>query len=183
MIFKSKLYREEIKHWSLILMLFLWASVASYQAFKNKEELILISVSESQTRLITESFDPGLKNEFKNFLTEFLETYYTYDEKNFSSQMDKASNLMNLDFFELQKPKLLELQAKLQSQPLVQSAEIESIDQVEPNKIEAQVNLKVKSKLSEHNFKIKVRLALASSKRSKLNPWGFEVTEVSDDVL
>lgn len=183
MIFKSKLYREEVKHWLLIGCLILWALLASIFALKNKEKTILIGIDENGSRIITDSNDRIMQSELKNFLKSFLLTYYGYDDKSFSVQIEAASNLMSLDLWERAKPRLLEQKEKLTKFPLTQIPEIESIDMIEQGKIEAILNLSIKARLNEQKVKLKVRLGFGKSQRTEINPWGFEITEVSDVVL
>lgn len=183
MIFKSKLYREEIKHWILIVSLILWALLASIFALKNNSKTILIGIDENGSKIITDTNERILQNELKNFLKTFLLTYYGYDEKSYSSQIESASNLMSLDLWDKSKAKLIEQKEKLQKVPLTQIPEIESIDQIEQGKIEAILNLNINARLNQQKVKLKVRISYSKASRTELNPWGFEVAEVSDVVL
>lgn len=183
MFFKSKLLREEIKHWLLLLSLGVWALFATAFALKNNSKTILIGIDESGSRLITETNDRILQNELKNFVKYFVEQYYIYDEKTFADQMSIASDLMSPELWEAQKPKLLELKEKLQKLPLVQLAEIESLDKIDSDKVEGILNLLIKSKISEHKVKLKISLKIMKSLRTEQNPWGFEIMELSDVVL
>jgi len=183
MFLKSALVRNEIKHWLLIAALSLWAMIASFFALKNNSKTILIGIDDNGSRIITETSDRILQNELKNFTKYFIEHFYSYDEKTYPDQMSSASDLMSPDLWESQKPKLLEIKEKLQKLPLVQIAEIENLDKVDSDKIEGLLNLTIKSKLSEHKVKLKITLKIAKAKRSEQNPWGFEITELSDAVL
>lgn len=183
MFLKSKLLREEIKHWFLIFSLTVWAVFASAFALKNNSKTMLIGIDDSGSRLITETNDRILQNELKNFIKYFVERYYIYDEKTFADQISAASDLMNPNLWESQKPKLLGIKEKLQKMPLVQLAEIESLDKVDNDKIEGILNLVIKSKLSEHKVKIKIILRISKATRTEQNPWGYEITELSDAVL
>ncbi len=183
MFLKSKLLRDEIKHWLLIFSLTLWAVFASVFALRNNSKIMLIGIDDSGSRLITETNDRILQNELKNFIKYFVERYYIYDEKTYADQLSLASDLMNPELWEVQKPKLLEIKEKLQKMPLVQLAEIESLDKVDNDKIEGVLNLVIKSKLSERKVKLKVLLRISKSPRTELNPWGYEIAELSDVVL
>lgn len=183
MFLKSKLLRDEIKQWLLIFSLTVWAVFASVFALRNNSKTMLIGIDDSGSRLITETNDRILQNELKNFIKYFVERYYIYDEKTYADQISAASDLMNPELWEAQKPKLLEIKEKLQKMPLVQLAEIESLDKVDNDKIEGVLNLIIKSKLSEHKVKLKVILRISKSPRTEQNPWGFEIAELSDVVL
>lgn len=183
MFLKSQLLRNEIKHWLLIFSLTVWAIFASIFALKNNSKTMLIGIDDSGSRLITETNDRILQNELKNFIKYFVERYYMYDEKTYADQISAAADLMNPGLWESQKPKLLEIKDKLQKMPLVQLAEIESLDKVDNDKIEGVLNLVIKSKLSEHKVKLKIILRINKSPRTEPNPWGYEITELSDVVL
>lgn len=183
MFLKSQLFRNEIKQWLLIFSLTMWAVLASAFALKNNSKTMLIGIDDSGSRLITETNDRILQNELKNFIKYFVERYYVYDEKTYADQLSLASDLMNAGLWESQKPRLLEIKEKLQKMPLVQLAEIESLDKVDSDKIEGVLNLIIKSKLSEHKVKLKIVLRICKAPRTEQNPWGYEITELSDVVL
>lgn len=183
LIFTSKLLRSEIKHWLLIASLLLWALVSTFFALKNNSKTILIGIEESGARIISESNDRILQNELKNYISHFIENYYSYDDQSFGDKISLASDLMTTSLWESQTPKLLELQEKLKSQPLTQFAEVESMDKIDSNKIEAVLNLTIKSKLTEHKVKVKVVILYNKTKRTEQNPWGYQIEELSDATL
>lgn len=183
MFLKSQLLRNEIKHWMLVLSLSFWALLASFFALKNNAKTILIGIDDGGSRLITETNDRILQSELKNFLKYFIENFYSYNEKTFGDQISSVSDVMSPELWDSQKPKLLELKEKLEKIPLEQFAEIENLDKVDSNKIEGVLNITVKSKLSEHKVKLKISLQFNKSTRTEQNPWGYEITELSDGVL
>lgn len=182
LIFTSKLYREEFKHWILILALSIWAITASVFALTNRKETVLIGIDDVETRIITSSSDRLIRSEIKNFLTKFLNLYYSYDEKTFSEHLGSATELMSSDLWDRSKPKLLELNDKLKKLPLTQQAEILKIDSLEPGKVEAILALQITSRMNTQKVKLKVQLEYRKAERTQNNPWGFEVTEVSDVI-
>lgn len=183
LIFKSKLYREELLKWILIGSLLVWSLTTTFLIVQKKEKLVLIGIDDSGARVITDSNDRILQNELKSFFQSFLLNYYEYDEKTFTDQLELASNQMSSDLWNNQKPKLIELKEKLLKFPLKQTVVIDSIDLVDPQKIEALLSLHILSKISEKTVKIKVRLSFEKHPRSEENPWGYHITEVSDEAL
>jgi len=183
LIFTSKLFRDEIKHWLLIASLAIWASVATFFALKNNSKTILIGIEESETRIIGETNDRILQNELKNFVNHFINNYYSYDDQSFGDRISLASDLMAESLWDNQKTKLIELQEKLKSVPLSQFAEVVSMDKIDSNKVEAVLDLTLKSKLSEHKVKLKLTLIYSKSKRTESNPWGYQIEELSDATL
>ena len=118
LIFKSKLLRNEIKHWILIGCLLLWGLTASVYAFSKSEKIILIGIDDAGTRIVTSSQDRLLQSELKNFLKAFFQTYYVYDESSFIEQMGRATEMMSDSLWQRNKDHLSELQQKLQKSPL-----------------------------------------------------------------
>ena len=169
-IFKSKLYREEIKHWILIVSLFSWASVATGFAVGKKEKTLIIGIDEAGTRIISDSKDRLLQVELKQFFKYFLDQYYTYNGETFTERLGLATELMSTELWESEKSKLFELKTKLDKVPINQFSELESIDLVDQNKVEAILRIKIKSRLNEQIVKLKVILNFKKQERSESNP-------------
>lgn len=183
-LLKSKLYQQEILRWIVIFALCVWALITSALALQNKKEIILIGLDQKGfARVIKDKDDRFIQEEMKSFLQEFLTSFYSYDEKSFSSRISIATDLMSQDLWNSQKEKLLSVGEKLKSEPLTQSYEIESLDQVDESKIEAILKVKVTQRLSEKVLRLKVNLTLKAKERSSSNPWGYEIKELSDVVL
>lgn len=180
LIFKSKLYRESLLRAALYFCLVLWATIASTIALRKTDKTVLIGISANETKLITDTNDVILKDELRNFLRSFLLSYYSYSSETYAPQMDKASNLMSQNLWERQKDQLAKQVEALKQYPLTQSAEITNIDQLGEKSFEAQLNLRIQSKLAPKSASIRVQIKIDQVKRTELNPWGYEVTEVSD---
>ena len=183
MILKSKLYREEIKHWGLIAALLSWALVATVFAVTNNQKTLIIGIDDAGSRLITDSKDRLLKSETKQFLKYFLDQYYTFNQETFNERIGVATELMSPDLWAKEKSKLLDLKDKLDKNPITQFSELENIDLVDQNKIEATLKIKIKSRMTEQNIKLKVTLDFKKQERSEQNPWNFQITELSDVVI
>lgn len=183
LIFKSKLYRDELKHWILIVALFIWGLLASYFALKNESKTLLIGIDESGSRIITEKSDRILRNELKNYLKTFIDEYYSYDEKSFAEKISQAADLMSQDLWEIEKPKLLVIKSKLEKLPLSQTVEIENLDLIDSNQVEGILILRIKSRLNEQLVRLKIKLNFSKSVRTDTNPWGYEIKEISDALL
>lgn len=185
MLFRlSRLYQQEIQKWILIFALLTWAVTASALALQNRKEVLIIGLSSSGTARIIESKDDRyIQEELKGFLMAFLDQYYSYDQSSFSERVGKASDLMSVDLWNTQKPKLAEIQAALTKDPLKQAATIESLDLISDSKIEAILNLQIEQRLAKRNIKLRVSIEVAPHVRTAQNPWGYEIKELSDVVL
>ena len=183
LIFKSKLIRNEIKHWFLIGVLLLWSIVATVLVVTRKDKTILIGIDDAGTRVITDSSDRLLKSELKNFLQEFLNSYYQYDDKTFLENISKATEMMSEDLWDRNKAHLIEVSENLKKVPLTQNLEIESIDLIDDGKIEVELILKIKARLNEQPVKLKVILEYKSKERSEKNPYQYELTEILEQRM
>ncbi|MFZ3231734.1 MAG: hypothetical protein WA160_16115 [Pseudobdellovibrio sp.] len=182
-LLKSKLYREEIKHWLLIFSIFSWAFVASFFAFRNTQKTLVIGIDEAGSRIISDSKDRLIQVELKQFFKYFLDQYYTYNQETFNERLGLATELMSPELWDREKSKLLDLKAKLDKIPLSQFSELENIDLVDQNKVEATLKIKIKSRLNDQNIRLKVILNFKKQERSESNPWNFQITELSDVVI
>ncbi len=64
---------------------------------------------------------------------------------------------------------------------LIQNAEIEKITQLSSDSFQALILTKQKSRLETKNYEIKVSIKITPSIRSKLNPWGKEITDIKEE--
>lgn len=152
-------------------------------ALRNTQKTIVIGIDEAGSRLISDSKDRLLQVELKQFFKYFLDQYYTYNQETFTERVGLATELMSADLWEKEKNKLLDLKTKLSVTPLSQFSELENIDLVDQNKVEATLKIKIKSRLSEQNLKLKVILNFKKQERSEANPWNFQITEFSDATI
>ncbi len=184
LLLKSKIYQIEIQRWLLILTLLIWSGTATVFALQNRKEIVLIGLeSNGFARVINEKNDRILQNELKAFVFEFLNNYYAYDENTFLIKLSKATDQMSASLWESQKAKLLDISENLKKTPLTQSFEIESLDLINGNHVEAILKIKIQQRLSEKIFKLKVNLEVENKPRTSTNPWGYEIREVTDVVI
>lgn len=182
-LLKSKLLRNEIKHWLLVMALTLWGLVATSFAFSKKEKILLIGIDDAGVRTITSQSDRLLKAQLQNFMFEFLKLYYAYDEKSFLSNVGKATDLFSEDLWNQKKTELSELNSKLQKNPLTQKLQVEAIDLIENGKIETSLLLKIHSRLNTQEVKLQVFIEYKESERSSSNPWGYQITGITEKIF
>lgn len=179
-ILKSKLIRSELKHWITIAALTLWGLIATAYAVSKKDRILVVGLDDAGARLITTQSDRLLKSELQKFLFHFIDLYYAYDEKTFLNRAGRAADLFSEALWNQEKSKLFELSTKLQKTPLSQSYKIESIDLIENGKVEALLEVAVKTRISEQKVKLKVLISYKSTERTEPNPYAYVITEVSD---
>lgn len=184
LLFKSKLYQLEIQRWMLTLALLVWGLTASILALQNRKETVLVGIdSLGFARVISTKNDRYVQEELKAFLKEFINRYYSYSDLTFDQQVGAASDLMNQTLWDQKKTELHELRLKILKEPLEQVSNIETLDLINEGQVEGVLNLQVTQKLNKKNFKLKVNLSIKANERNQKNPWGYEVTEVSDVAL
>ncbi len=182
LLFKSKLLRESILYWLSFAGLLLWALTATAWAVLKSDKTVLIGIDEAGTRIITNSSDRLIQSELRQFLKYFFEMYYSYNEVNFNERMSLSTDLFSNVLWEQQRDKIIQIGLNLKKTPLTQSSEIQSIDRIDNNKIEAILILNVNSRMSEQKVKLRVQLTYTRVERSEKNPWGFELDQLIDAV-
>lgn len=183
-LFKSKLYQLEIQRWALILTLLSWSIVSTTLALQNKKETLLVGIdSMGFARVISSQNDRYIQEELKAFLKEYISKAYTFAPLTFDAQLGAAANLMSNKLWDSKKSELLKLRETIQHDPYEQTAQIESLDLVSDGQVEGIINLEVIQKLNRRHLKVKVTLSFGPNERSVQNPWGYQITEVSDVVL
>lgn len=179
-LLKSKLLRNEIQYWSLLAVLFLWGITASVFAVSKSEKIILVGIDDAGVRLITAQSDRLLKDELQKFVLNFLDLYFNYDEKSFNKRVGLAADFFTEELWNQRKSELFAINQRLQKSPLIQRAEVESIDLLEDGKIEVSLALSIKSRMTENKVKLKVFLSYQKRDRSEENPFSYVITEISE---
>lgn len=182
-LFKSRLYREEIYRWVLVFSLFLWGLGSTIIAVSRSDKLMLISISDHGARLIQSEDDEALRDEAVKFIQQFVGSYLNFDSNSYSATIGQASDLMSEELWSRNQQKYKEIDQRMKSQPLSQTATIESIDAVSPNEFEVIALLRVRQKIEESTGRLKLRMSLRSKARNEANPWRFEIVELKDELL
>lgn len=182
-LFRSRLYREEILRWSLMAALFLWAVTGTVWGLSRSEKFVLIAMTDQGARLVKTSDDESLRDESLKFLKAFVALYLNFDPGSYDANVGQAADMMSSDLWGRLKERLFEVSQKMKSQPLSQSAVIESVDAISANEFEVLVRLKVRQKLEASNGTLKLRLSLREKPRTEANPWRFEIVELKDELL
>jgi hypothetical protein len=182
-LFKSRLYREEILRWLLMGALFFWAVTSTVWGFSRSEKLVLIAMTEHGARLVSASDDESLREESLKFLKAFVVLYLNYEPATYDANVGQAADLMSSDLWGRLKEHLLGVSQKMKAQPLSQSAVIETIDAISQTEFEVIVTLKVRQKLEESKGTLKLRISLREKPRTEGNPWRFEIVELKDELL
>lgn len=183
LIYKSKLLREEIKHWLAIVALSLWGLIATIFAFSRSNRMVVIGMDEAGTRIISSTSDRLVQNELKAYLKSFFDLYYSYSDVTYNERMKLATDMFSEDLWQREKEKIAKIGDNLKKMPLEQKMVIESIDRVDNDKLEAILALSIRTRMNEQKVKLRVVINYKRTERSEMNPWGFEITDISDATL
>lgn len=182
-LFKSRLYREELLRWSLMLVLLAWGLTSTLWAASKSREVILIGFDDSGARLVTDAKDRLLEEEAAKFIQAFVGSYLNFDAGTHQAQIGKAADLMSSELWSRQQAKLLEVNQRLQKEALEQRGEIESIDMTGDRVFEVLVAIRIKQRATASAARVKLTLELSAKERTPANPWAFEIKELRDEVL
>ncbi|QDK37912.1 hypothetical protein [Bdellovibrio sp. NC01] len=183
LIYKSKLMREEIKHWIALISLGVCALLSIAWGLSKKEKIIVIGMDEAGTRLIANQSDRLIQNELKVFFKNFFELYYGYNDVNYNERMRLATDLFSEELWQEEREKITQIGANLKKTPLSQSVEILSIDRVDNFKIEAILLLKIKARMNDQQVKLKVNIEYRKTERTEANAYGYEITSITDAAI
>lgn len=183
-LYKSTLFRSELKHWLLLLSLLVWSLFATTVALTKSREVIVISLdSEGAARTVSEKNDLIFKKELVSFIRYFLEQYYNYSDKDYLLKMNEATELMSEELWLYKKEDLQKTANDLKAVPLIQEARLLSIDLLESHNVEAELELSITTRLQTVKTKLKVELEISEKERSLKNPWGYQIKGLKDVVL
>ena len=169
-------YKNELAVISLIISLFIYGSVTSFLAFKNKAQVILIGKTGNTYQLITdEKKDPI---ETRNFIRHFLALTLNFDEQNYKRHISLSGDLMTKRLWETKKAEFKEMADFIKQNKVIQSSEVLSIKKIRNYRYE----IKLKNYLFKKGVLTKktklILLSLTDNKRSFENPWRHSVSNI-----
>lgn len=182
-ILKSRMYREELLRWILIVALGLWAITASVAYLRMKPQTIVIGVSDDASYLIETESKAHVAKEKVLFLSKFIDSYYAFDEKTFDMKMTRAGDFMSQDLWQIKQPEILKVKAALIASPYTQTLKVLNIDDLGEGKVEAMVLVGVTKKLTTGSARVKITMRIQDKLRDLTSAYPFEVTEFSDATL
>lgn len=183
-VFKSTLFRNELKHWALIISLFVWAVFATAMAVVRKDKVVLVTLDKDGfARIITDTNDLLLKKEMGAFINHFLSLYYGYSDKDFLNRIGDATDLMTDELWLQKKEDLVKISEDLKAMPLIQEVKVLSIDLVSENKLEAELELSITTRLQATKARLRVEVELKHAPRTLKHPWGYQIAGLVEHVL
>ena len=171
-----RLYKQEIAVFSLITSLMLWGVVASYLAFKNNSQVVLIGKTGNSYQLITEEEKTPI--ETGNFIRHFLALTLNFNDGSYKRHISLAGDLMTEELWQKKKSEFTQMASFIKKNKVTQSAEILKIQKTEKGFYEVKVrNYLFKNGILTEKDKL-ILLSLTENQRSFENPWRLSVSSV-----
>ncbi len=176
MKFLIQLYKNEITVIFLIASLFIWGVVASYLAFQNKSQVILIGKTNESYQLILSEAQTPL--ETKNFIRHFIALTLNFNNESYKRHISLAGDLMTENLWKKKKPEFIQMSGFIKKNKVTQSAEILKIQKVKSNLYEVKIrNYLFKNGILTEKNKL-ILLSIAHNQRSYENPWRHSVSNI-----
>ena len=171
-----RLYKNEIAAFSLVISLMLWGMVASYLAFKNNSQVVLIGKTENSYQLIVnEEITPI---ETGNFIRHFLALTLNFNDESYKRHISLAGDLMTEEFWQKKKSEFIQMAGFIKKNKVTQSVEILKIQKAKKGFYEVEVrNYLFKNGILTEKNKL-ILLSLTENQRSFENPWRHSVASV-----
>jgi len=167
----------------LVIVLGVYSAVTTLCLVKVKPKTILIGIENNATRIIGSNDDRLLRLEKQAFLKQFIRTLYNYDESSYKEKVSLAGDLMSDQLWKGEKPKFEEISKKLEGKEITQEVRILDLREIDLDQYEADLELKVKDRLTEVTPKIKVKITINEHRRSDLNPYPYEVEHYDEQNI
>lgn len=175
--------RFKLLKWLIGLALVAWAITASVWAYRNRPQVILIGLDDAGSRLITSAGDPLIARERVKFVREFLRGYYNWESPEYADTMSRIGALMADLLWREREPEIRRNIDQMKSHPIEQEAQLLDLREVSEHEFEADLMVRIRSRVKERSVKYRVVLAIAPRKRSTENPYPLEVTSIHETEI
>ncbi|MDE0151967.1 MAG: hypothetical protein OXK80_05690 [Bdellovibrionales bacterium] len=170
------IYKNEIICFFLIISLFLWSLFATFLAFQNKSQVLLIGKTNSSYQIIENEEKSPV--ETMNFIRHFIALTLNFDKKSYRKHISMAGDLMTDALWNKKNDEFKDMASYIKEQNVIQSSEILSIKKQKKNFFEVKIRnyLFKKGTLTETDKFI--LLSLTENKRNYKNPWRHSVSDI-----
>lgn len=186
--YKVYLTKSHLKEWILITVLIFSLILTAIYAFSKKSEILIIGIDQNGTRVVTEQEDPIFKTEAINFIRTFVSLSYNFDQETFAANAAKYSDLLSLKLWNEKKSDILRAAEEIKKEPLQFSTIITKIakdkdkDGLDIYKVYTEQTITRRAKVDKLKYLVNLQIAKVD-KRTKDNPYGFEVTFLEEKRL
>lgn len=186
--YKIHLAQSKAKEWIMIIVLLFALVITGLYALSKKSETILIGIDDNGTRVITTEEDPVFKTEVVNFIRTFVALSYNFDQDTFTDNAAKYSDLLSLDLWNQKKTDVVRAAEEIKKEPMQLSTIITKLtkdkdkDGHEIYKVYTSQTLTRRARSDKYKYLLEMQISKVA-KRTKENPYGYEVTRIEEKRL
>jgi len=169
---------KELRLFLLLILLLSWALTASVFAIQKQDKIILLEMSQFETRVVDS--DLRVAVEVENFLHHFVGLFYSYSSENYEEHMNRASVLIEIDLLRGFAPKLNKMFDRVLETPTRQWAFIKSIKRIEELFFEIDMGVFRQEQNQESNNDYKIKIRVDKVNRSLENPFGLKIIRLEE---
>lgn len=165
----------------LIAGLLVWALVATfaYWQIARTPRVLATQLGKSLLENTTHQSD----FEKIEFLKYFIESYYSFDSKDYWQDQLQLTYLMNNDLATQRLQELKSINLKAKSSYLTQKADIITIEEIKPQVYEIYISVKTNMDKEQHSNTSKIILSTQNIDRTLDNPTGIEIVGLENSPL
>lgn len=173
-------FKNEVLTISIWVILVIWAFFASIFALKKDYQIVFVKMKNDTLELSNKLSDADENYLEKIFIKRFVQLHYTYDNQNFESNLENSSNLISHDIWSDIKAKIDRQKEYIKDKQVSQTAVVERIVKKD---FKYEITLNVISQKNSETFSRKFIVTLETKKidRTNLNPFGFIITNLSEE--
>ncbi|MGZ3769352.1 MAG: hypothetical protein ACXVCP_08490 [Bdellovibrio sp.] len=153
------------------------------RAVKIAQDPILIAIDSNSTRVISRIDDPIFDTEAVQFIKMFVSKLYNFTPKTFEENVGYASTFFSLSLWEQEEAKLQENQKTVEKDQISMTAAIQRISKNSDSEYTIDIKLREITRLNTQERNISLKIFVERTKRSKINPYGIEVTRYEENIL
>lgn len=186
--YKIQLAQSKMKEWILISVLIFSLIITTIYAFSKKSEMLIIGIDQNGTRIVTHEDDPIFKTEVVNFIRAFVSLSYNFDQETFTENAGKYSELLSLELWNQKKSDVIRAAEEIKKEPVQLSTIITKVAKDKDKegrdlyKVYTEQTLTRRAKSEKIKYLLTVQITKVS-KRTKDNPYGYEVTQLEEKRL
>jgi hypothetical protein len=196
--FTEQNYLEIIKTLLIVTWIFITIVSLLFNLRKQEDKIVIIRETPSGNYIIPEEnhkkeADKDKKQPWDsvidaeslhkvNFIKRYLALIYNFDKSSVEDQLSKGTDLMSASLYEksLQDLNVLKEGILKNKENMTQSFEIISITKVSPLVFDIDGRISTLKDGKDYRFDYVIKLVLRDAKKTRLNPWGWEVENVAE---
>lgn len=173
-----KFFEKQFMITFIIVILLMWATIASVFAVSQKREVILIRMDGFDTAPMDEKARTPV--EIENFLNHFVGLFYSYSSQNYEDHMDRVMFLLNKNVALQFAPNLNKMFEKVKNTHVYQSSIITKMSRIRDFEYEVLMEVLRRESEVEKKDEYRARIKLEKTQRSFENAFGLRVSYLEE---